>query len=61
MAEVKMDNYRAVALVEGFEEGSEDEVLEAWQYIWDHGLWRGLQGFFGRQVHAMVEAGLINA
>ena len=54
--------YMAVAIAEGFCEGegaTMDEQLCAWQYIWDKGLWKGLQGFFGRQVHALVEAGSI--
>lgn len=28
----QMSNYRAVALAEGFEDGDEEEVIEAWQY-----------------------------
>jgi hypothetical protein len=57
----EMNHYRAVALAEGFEDGTEDEVLAAWQYIWDHGLWRSMQGWFGRQVYSMVMEGLISA
>jgi hypothetical protein len=54
-----MTNYRAVALAEGFEEGTEDEVQAAWQAIYDRGLYRSLQGFFGRNVQAMIESGYI--
>jgi hypothetical protein len=55
----EMSNYRAVALAEGFEDGSEDEVQAAWQAIYDRGLYRSLQGFFGRNVAAMLESGYI--
>ena len=58
----KMTPYMAVGLAEGFEEAeSEEQVLEAWQYLVDSGLAWSLQGAFGRQAQAMIEAGLINA
>ncbi len=56
-----MDNYTAIGLAEGFIEGTEEEVIQAWQYIYDKGLWKGLQGFFGRTVHALLEQGIIKA
>ena len=56
-----MDSYMAVGLAEGFIEAeSEGQVIEAWQYIYDHKLHRSLQGFFGRQVQALIEQGVIN-
>ena len=55
-----MDSYRAVALAEGFEDGTEEEVVRAWQYLVDTGLaWR-LQGWFGRTAQALIQAGVIN-
>ena len=57
-----MTSYKACAIAEGFCEGegaSEKEQLTAWQYIWDTGLWKGLQGFYGRQVHYLIECGAI--
>lgn len=57
-----LTSYLAVAYAEGFCEGegaSEEEQLAAWQYIWDKGLWKGLQGWFGRTVHLLVEQGVI--
>lgn len=55
----KMSTYDAVALAEGFEEGTEEEQIEAWQYLLDTGIVWQLQGMFGRQAMAMVDAGVI--
>jgi len=56
-----MDSYRAVALAEGFEDGTEEEVISAWQYLVDTGLaWR-LQGWFGRTAQALIDHRYINA
>ena len=55
-----MDDYRAVALAEGFEEGSEDEQIEAWQHLVDTGLAYSLQGWFGRSADAFIKAGVIH-
>ena len=56
----KIDNYRAVALAEGFEEGTEEEVVAAWQYLHDSRLAYQLQGFFGRTAQAMIADGVIS-
>lgn len=50
---------RAVALVEGREEGTDEQVLAAWQYLVDTGLAWSLQGSIGRQAHALIAAGLV--
>lgn len=55
-----MDNYRAVALAEGFEEGTEEEVIAAWQHLHDTRLAYSLQGFFGRTAQALIADGIIN-
>ena len=58
---MKMDNYTAIGLAEGFVEAQSDEqVIEAWQYIYDHKLYLSLRGFFGRRVKAMLDAGVIS-
>lgn len=57
----KLDDYRAVALAEGFEDGTEEEVLAAWQHLVDTGLAWKLQGFFGRTARHLIEQGLITA
>ena len=57
----KMTDYRAVALAEGFEEGSEEEQIDAWQHLIDTGrAWR-LQGFFGRTAQRLIDAGVCSA
>jgi len=55
-----MDNYRAVALAEGFEDGTHDEVVKAWQHLVDTGLAWQLQGCFGRTASIMIEEGVIH-
>lgn len=55
-----MDKYRAVAIVEGFEEPiSQDEFLAAAQYLVDSGLAWSLQGYFGRVCKNLIDQGLI--
>ena len=54
--------YVACSIAEGFCEGedaSEKEQLIAWQWISDRGLWKQLQGFYGRTIHALIENGAI--
>lgn len=54
-----MNDCRAVGLVEGSEEGSEEEIREAWQHLVDTGLrWR-LRGWFGRTAKELIELGVI--
>jgi len=57
-----MDNFTAVGIAEGFVEAeSEEQQIEAWQYLVDTGMAWTLQGAFGRQAQDMIEAGIINA
>ena len=55
-----MDAYTATGLAEGFIEGTDEEQLEAWQFLVDTGLAWTLQGRFGRQARDMIENGIIN-
>ncbi len=57
---MSMTPYRATALAEGFEEGTEEEVIEAWQYLHDTRIGYSLQGFFGRTIVGLIDAGVIN-
>lgn len=49
-----------VGLAEGFEEGTEEQIIEAWQYLHDTGLAYELQGWFGRTAQSLLEQGIIN-
>lgn len=54
--------YLACAYAEGFCEGedaTQEEQLTAWQYIYDKGLYKGLQGWYGRTVENLLERELI--
>ena len=53
--------YLATAYAEGFCEGenaTEEERIEAFQYLIDTGLCWQLQGWFGRNATNLIEAGL---
>ena len=52
--------YRAVGLAEGFEQGTEKEIIEAWQFLHDSGHAYELQGWFGRTARDLIEQGIIN-
>ena len=54
-----MTPYMACGLAEGFEEGTYEDQLIAWQYIRDTNLWKSLQGFYGRTVHFLLSEGEI--
>jgi hypothetical protein len=56
-----MNNYMAVGLAEGFIEAeSEEQVIEAWQYLHDTKLGYQLQGFFGRTLNQLLNEGIIS-
>ena len=55
-----MDNFTAVGIAEGFiEPESEEQFLQAWQWLVDTGLAWQLQGWFGRTAQAMIDNGYI--
>lgn len=55
-----MDSFTAVGIAEGFLEAeSEEQVIAAWQYLHSSGMAYKLQGWFGRQARALVDAGVI--
>jgi hypothetical protein len=57
-----MDQFNAVGIAEGFIDAeSEEQVLEAWQFLVNSGLAWQLQGFFGRTANQLIERGLITA
>jgi len=58
----KMTSYLACAIAEGFCEGegaSEEQQIEAWQYLLDTGLCWRLQGWYGRTAKDLLHRGLI--
>lgn len=57
-----MDSFTATGLAEGFiEADSEEQVIEAWQYLVDTGLAWKLQGWFGRTAQHLINQGIITA
>lgn len=56
-----MTAFRAVGLAEGFEEGTEEEKIAAWQYLHDSGMAYTLQGWFGRTAQSLIQQGIIKA
>lgn len=55
-----MDAYTATGLAEGFIEAeSEEQIINAWQYLHNTGLAYKLQGYFGRTAKRLIESGII--
>lgn len=57
----KLDSYSAVMIAEGVESATEEEQLEAWQYLIDTGLCWQLQGWFGRTARDLIARGWCSA
>ena len=58
-----MDRFTAVSIAEGVcggEDATEDEQIEAWQFLVDTGLCWTLQGSFGRTAQALINAGVLD-
>ena len=54
----KIDHYSACGCFEGFDPREDiTDNIRAASYIAGTGLWRGLQGFYGRAINSMVENG----
>ena len=54
-----MDDFTATMIAEGVTEADEDTTLRAWQHLEDTGLGYKLQGWFGRRLRDLIEAGSI--
>ena len=54
------DLYTMVGLAEGFVEGTEKEIIEAWQYLHTSGQAYKLQGWFGRTAQHLLNEGIIS-
>jgi hypothetical protein len=55
----KMNSYLATGLAEGFEQGTKEEVIAAWQYLHDTGLAYQLQGWFGKTTQELIKNKII--
>ena len=57
----ELDAFTAISIAEGFcggEDATEEEKIEAWQYLIDKGLCWSLQGWFGRTAQSLIEQGV---
>jgi hypothetical protein len=52
---MEMNSYTAIGRAEGFIDATEDQQIEAWQYLIDTGLAWTLQGWFGRTAAHLIE------
>ena len=55
-----LNHFTAVSICEGMQDATEEEALDAWQYLVDTGLAWQLQGSFGRMAVNLIDAGLID-
>lgn len=56
-----MDDFKAIGIAEGWIEAeSEDQIVEAWQYLHNTGIAYKLQGWFGRTAVSLIKNGIIN-
>jgi hypothetical protein len=56
----RIEGYRAIGLAEGLQQGSESEVLDAWQWLSDHPeVTNRLQEWFGYRVSELKSMGRI--
>lgn len=63
----EITDYTAIGIAEGFEDStaeSENEIakdtIRVWSYICGKRLYTGLQGWFGRNVHYMIDANIFD-
>ena len=57
---MSINSFNAVGIAEGFiQADSEEQVIEAWQYLIDSGLAWKLQGWFGRTAQGLLNEGII--
>lgn len=54
-----MNVFKAVMIIEGYEEAEEEQVIEAYQYLIDTGMITQLQGAYGRNAKRLLDEGLV--
>jgi len=54
---MKINDYTAVGICEGFIPDDDKQLNDAWQHLIDTGLAWTLQGAFGREANRRIEAG----
>ena len=54
-----MGLFDACMIAEGVEEATEEQYLEAWQYLVDTGACWKLQGWYGRAARDLIDNGYI--
>jgi hypothetical protein len=60
--EIEFTDYTACAFAEGFCEGegaTTRQRIEAFSYIFKRGMHRTLQGFYGRSIQSLIDAGVL--
>tara|TARA_R110000824_G_scaffold205775_3_gene390673 strand:+ start:522 stop:734 length:213 start_codon:yes stop_codon:yes gene_type:complete len=54
-----MTTYEAVEIVEGYSDSSsEEQTIEAWQFLINSGVCWKLQGWYGRTAEQLIYAGV---
>ena len=46
-------------LLEKIESSDPEEQLSAWQELYDTGIYKGMQGWYGRTIQQLINQGLI--
>ena len=56
-----MTTIRAVDIIDGFEQGTAQDLIHAYQFLIDNGSVWSMQGRYGRQAKHLIEVGLCTA
>lgn len=57
----RMNTWTALRIVDGTQDASEEERLEAWQVLVDTNMVYTLPGSYGRMAQELIDQGLIHA
>ena len=56
-----MTTIRAVDIIDGFEQGTAQDLIHAYQFLINNGSVWSMQGRYGRQAKHLIEVGLCTA